>query len=145
MRPKAPEIGTTIMEAGRVKIYSGTRWLDYPVEAAKLIDEAIACGWGFDDGMPIRHLADGTAYVRVLVGREPGIIADGTDGKSDGWQFHVTFTIRETGAGWDMNKGYHKTSSGEGGWLETSSLRYIRQTMHRYRVTPDMSDVPVSA
>lgn len=130
--------GATKIVAGLTRISNGEKWLPYPGAAHELISEAQSVGWGFDDGLPDIHLDEnGTPFVRILIGREPGENAEDPEAKSPGFQFHISWSAPEKGSdprkSWHLRKIYVKTSESDG-WDVVSGLREVRAMMASHPV-----------
>lgn len=134
----SPRLGDHRIIDGKWQFYTGILWLPYPPMFAELIRLALETGWGFDDGLPMgyRHIKakDGTItvqpYIRLLIGREPGSIAD-SDDKSLGYQFHLLIPMGTRS--WGKMDGYVKTSE-TGRWVGITGITEVRQTISQNRV-----------
>jgi hypothetical protein len=107
---------------------------------AELTKFATEAGWGVDEGIMIRYrflrTKEGETvqpYIRVLIGREPGGIAD-SDDKSLGYQFHLLVTMGARS--WSKPDGYVKTSD-TASWVGISGVTEVRQTISRNRLVPE--------
>jgi len=147
-------IGETAM------ISNGVLWLPYPEGARSLIEMAQDHGWGHDDGMPRTgrrcRLYGGTVpYIRVLIGRNPGINAV-YGSPALGCRFHITWRMSSPESErerltWLLGKMYVKTSlvtteSGQAMWQAVPSIKTIREMIARepVRVPSHLMCVPSS-
>lgn len=129
MSPKtqvAPAGTRTVL--GTAMISDGIKEVPYPESAARLINLAIENGWGFDDGLPARTSGDGTPYVRVLIGREPGQNAL-THDASPGVQFHAVWHLTSgKDKRWVKPCVYVRTSLSDG-WSAVETVGMVRSTI----------------
>lgn len=144
-----PTVGDTNIVAGVTFVYSGSIWLQYPETANELIQMAQNHGWGFDDGLPPRVDSEGCAFIRLLIGREPGENALTPGEETPGVQFHVTWRMPHPitephRTRWILGGIYVKTSETTG-WNQIRSIKSVRSHIANEPVQVPNGYVPANA
>jgi hypothetical protein len=112
---------------GVTQINTGLGWINYPASASKLIQMAYDHGWGVDDGLPPRFLHDGTAYIRVVLGRDPGPNAGDAAGyRSEGYQFRAVWYLHDMTRRWAAGGIQYRSTAFEG-WKTCDYIAHVRR------------------
>lgn len=136
---------------GIAEITNGNEWLPYPNDATQLLETAREYGWFADDGLPApgdrcRRNGNGHPFIRVELGRSPGVNARG-GADSYGYHFHVVWhmpdpTEDDPGFWLPVKDQMFMRTSFDTQWWSVRSLSEIRNTITRNPVILPAYELP---